>query len=53
MKEDLDRKVHKIGNLVHPSCIASANEDENEVVQTWGTIEEMKIDGSLGRLHHH
>ena len=53
MKEELDKKVGKIGNIVHASCISSKDEDLNEVVQTWGNIEEIKIDGSLGAMHHH
>jgi len=55
LKEALNKKVHLIGNIVHPSCIASKDEDLNEVVQTWGIdkIEEVKIDGHMGWLHHH
>ncbi len=53
LKLKLDDKVKKIGNLVHDSVIADGNEDNNEIVQTWGVIEENKIDGSMGHLHHH
>lgn len=53
LKHTLDEKVHKIGNIVHDSVTASKNEDLNDVVQQWGDVEERKIDGTLGALHHH
>ena len=53
LKTERDSKLHKIGNICHPNCIPSKNEDENEIVHTWGKYEEVKIDGSLGWMHHH
>mgnify|MGYP001614133266 CR=1 FL=1 len=53
LKATLDSKVHKVGNIVHDSVFPSADEEKNEIVQEWGVIEEKKIDGSMGQLHHH
>ena len=53
MKAEMDAKLKKIGNIVHETVIGDNNEDNNEVVQTWGEFEERKIDGSPGNMHHH
>ena len=49
MKENLDKELNKIGNLVHESVVVSKNEDDNEIVSTWGDVT------STGEqyLHHH
>ncbi|OQS00478.1 seryl-tRNA synthetase [Achlya hypogyna] len=36
LKEVVERELSKIGNLVDPSVPVSQNEDDNEVVATWG-----------------
>jgi seryl-tRNA synthetase len=36
IKDVVDRELSKIGNLVDPSVPVSQNEDDNEVVATWG-----------------
>lgn len=49
----LDAKLYTIGNLVHDSVVVSNNEDDNQVVRTWGEIKEVKINSTPGRAHHH
>jgi seryl-tRNA synthetase len=53
LEASLKAELNKIGNLVHETVIPDDNEDNNAVVQTWGEIEESKIDGSPGHMHHH
>eukprot|EP01111_Echinosteliopsis_oligospora_P014427 TRINITY_DN542_c0_g1_i1.p1 TRINITY_DN542_c0_g1~~TRINITY_DN542_c0_g1_i1.p1 ORF type:complete len:495 (+),score=165.22 TRINITY_DN542_c0_g1_i1:88-1572(+) len=36
---DLDKKINKVGNIVHSSVLVSKNEDENPIVRTWGPME--------------
>ncbi len=35
--------VGKVGNIVHDSVPISNNEDDNGVVRTWGTINDIKV----------
>lgn len=38
---------------MHDSVIVSNNEDNNEVVRSWGTKIDMKVNSTLGKCHHH
>ena len=51
--ETLQKKVAEIGNIVHESVLADNNEDNNIVVRTWGEVNDIKVDGSLGHMNHH
>jgi seryl-tRNA synthetase len=56
MKEYWDLLVKdysKVGNLVHESVPIDDNEDNNQVVRTWGTVEKREINGKPGSAHHH
>jgi len=53
LEADRTEKIGKIGNIVHESVIAEKDEDHNAVVQSWGEVEERKIDGTPGNMHHH
>lgn len=53
MEAKLKTELNKIGNLVHETVIADDDEENNAVVDKWGEIEEKKIDGSPGNMHHH
>lgn len=47
----LHSKIKRIGNYVHDSVPISDNEDNNEVIRTWGT--EAKLQKTEGTLSHH
>jgi len=48
------KKLNTIGNLVHTDVPISKDEANNLVVNKWGEIPELKVDGkTLGHLHHH
>ena len=49
------KKVYsQVGNILHESVPISNNEDENQVVVTWGTIDkDRKIDDTPGNAHHY
>ncbi|CAK4642139.1 hypothetical protein LEN26_003367 [Aphanomyces euteiches] len=49
LKEEVERELYKIGNIVDPTVPVSQNEDENEVVATWGACRQH--DESL-HYHH-
>jgi len=53
LKEDLQEKLKLLGNIVHESVVVSDNEDLNQVVRTWGTIPDLKINSTPGLAHHH
>lgn len=55
VETDRTKKLNTIGNLVADGVPLSKDEDaDNAVVNTWGTIPELKVDGkTLGHLHHH
>jgi len=45
--------LNTVGNIVHDSVVVSNNEDDNQVVKTWGTKSEIKVDSTIGKCHHH
>lgn len=48
------KKLNTIGNIVYDDVPISKDEANNAVVEKWGDIPELKVDGkSLGHLHHH
>jgi len=52
----LDRisvEVNKVGNIVHDSVPVDNNEDNNQIVRTWGQIPDIKITNKRGGLNHH
>lgn len=53
IKAKLDQTLHLIGNLVHDSVIVSNDEEQNEIVRTWGKIPDIKVDSTPGKCHHH
>lgn len=53
LSQELNKLLRKIGNIVHESVPVSKDEENNEVVRTWGTPnKDWKIDSTLGNLHH-
>jgi len=54
--QKLEVLVNKIGNLVHDTVVVAKDEAQNAVVNTWGTIPDIKVTelpGKPGRAHHH
>jgi seryl-tRNA synthetase len=56
--EDLDKlraqKLNLIGNIVDDRVPKFKEEDNNEVIKTWGEKSPLKVDGkTIGQLHHH
>lgn len=49
----INAEVNKVGNIVHDSVPVDNNEDNNEVVRTWGQIPDIKITDKRGGLNHH
>ena len=49
LKTLLDRELNKIANTVDPTVPISNNEDDNEIVSTWGVCRA----GGEGLLYHH
>lgn len=48
------KKLNTIGNLVWHDVPISKDEANNAVVNKWGEIPDLKVDGkTLGHLHHH
>ena len=47
------KALSKIGNLVDKSVPVSNDEKDNQVVRTWGSIKENKINSTKGHCHHH
>lgn len=52
-QKKLFKLFNDVGNIVGAGVPVSATEDENAVIKTWGQVEERKMDGTLGNLHHH
>lgn len=52
---ELQQKINKVGNIVHPDIIVTKDEDLNKVMRTWGQVDKSKVaDGSeLGKMRHH
>eukprot|EP01031_Cornospumella_fuschlensis_P024926 gene24926-30114_t len=48
LREEIDKKINKIGNLVHLEVPISQDEDNNRVERTWGTPRD-----PAGLLNHH
>lgn len=46
-------EVNKVGNIVHDSVPVDNNEDNNQIVRTWGQIPDIKITNKRGGLNHH
>jgi seryl-tRNA synthetase len=46
-------RLNEVGNIVDESVLADTNEDNNIVVRTWGDVNDIKIDGTLGHMNHH
>lgn len=51
--EELQKNLFNVGNLVHDSVPISNNEEDNEIVRTWGEIKPRKINSTPGNCHHH
>ena len=49
----LQAKLNEVGNIVHESVIQDTNEDNNEIVSTWGEIREIEINETPGHMNHH
>ena len=49
----IDQLVNSVGNIVHDSVPVFNNEDNNEVITTWGEIPNIKITDKRGGLNHH
>ncbi len=45
--------INSVGNIVHESVPVSNNEDDNEVIRTWGEVSKIKITDKKGGLNHH
>ncbi len=50
---EINKLLRKVGNIVHESVRVSKDENESEVVSTWGEIPDLKVDSTLGKCHHH
>lgn len=50
--ENLMKRYHNIGNIVHDSVPISDDEANNRVERTWGEPNKIKIDGKPGTAHH-
>jgi seryl-tRNA synthetase len=48
-----DKELGLIGNLVYHDVPISNDEAENAITSQWGEIPELKVDGTIGHLHHH
>lgn len=53
VKDTLEKRLNEVGNLVHETVLADADEDNNIIVRTWGEINDNKVDGTLGHMNHH
>lgn len=51
--DKINVEVNKVGNIVHDSVPVDNNEDNNEIVRTWGQIPDIKITNKRGGLNHH
>lgn len=49
----ISAEVNKVGNIVHDSVPVDNNEDNNQIVRTWGQIPDIKITNKRGGLNHH
>lgn len=49
----INAEVNKVGNIVHESVPVDNNEDNNQIVRTWGQIPDIKITNKRGGLNHH
>lgn len=49
----IDQLVNSVGNIVHDSVPVFNNEDNNEIITTWGEIPNIKITDKRGGLNHH
>ena len=50
---ELGKLLKSVGNIIHETVPISQDEKDNELVRTWGEIEEQKINGTPGAFHHH
>lgn len=48
-----DGWLKQVGNLVHESVVVSADEQDNEVVRSWGALPEMRVEPGSRRYAHH
>lgn len=53
IKTKLDAKLHMIGNIVHESVLVDNNEDNNQVIRSWGKLPDIKVNSTPGKCHHH
>lgn len=54
LQTERNKKLNLIGNILGDQVPLFKDEEHNEVVEKWGDIPDMKIDGkTLGHLHHH
>jgi seryl-tRNA synthetase len=53
MLQQINSLINSVGNIVHESVPVSNNEDDNQVVRTWGEISKIKITDKRGGLNHH
>lgn len=49
----INAEVNRVGNIVHESVPVDNNEDNNQIVRTWGQIPDIKITNKRGGLNHH
>ena len=49
----INAEINKVGNIVHDSVPVDNNEDNNQIVRTWGQIPDIKITNKRGGLNHH
>ena len=53
LRKTVMAKWNTVGNIVHDSVPISNDEKDNRIERTWGKINEVKIDSTLGKCHHH
>ena len=53
VEKALQAKLNEVGNIVHSSVIQDTDEDNNEIVRTWGDIREIEINETPGHMNHH
>ena len=54
LQTERNKQLNLIGNILGDQVPIFNDEENNEVVETWGQIPELEIDGkTLGHLHHH
>ena len=53
MLQKIDKLINTVGNIVHESVPVSNNEENNQVIRTWGNIPDIKITDKRGGYNHH